>query len=78
MVTVLWTVKQERKMRVQSGLLISFNEELRETSWDRADFSFREKEQAWDKQCTQAKTSERRTCRGGLLRAEKLKSFVGL
>ena len=33
MVTVLWTVKQERKMRVWSGLLISFNEGLRKTSW---------------------------------------------
>lgn len=33
MVTVLWTMKQERKMRVWSGLLMSFNEGLRETSW---------------------------------------------
>lgn len=45
---------------------------------DRADFSFRKKEQAWDKQCTQEKASDRRACRRGLLRTERLKGFVGL
>lgn len=45
---------------------------------DRADYCFRKNEQTWDQEHTQEETSEKRTCRGGLLRAERLKGFVGL